>query len=169
MAASNRNKKKVKQSFSPVIEKKPYSKSVTETYKSPTYVKNPDEYYHDHPSWSFNNVDNECWAFNKKHVGEKIWDEIIPRFKSFETQTWGEILVKSKKQNHSIEVHELNKEAYKRLIALNIEEESVISLRLTSTHRVYGIIENSIFHILWYDDDHGDNDTCVCRSNKLHT
>ena len=171
MAGSNKSKKRkiVKQNYSPDIEKKPYSKRVESTSKYPTNIQNPDEYYHSYPSWNFKIADNECWAFNKTHTGDRIWDEIIPHFQSFETQTWGEILVKGKKQNHSINVDELNKDARNRLTTLNIEEESVISLRLSSKHRVYGLIYNSIFNILWYDNDHGDHDTCVCRSNKKHT
>lgn len=63
----------------------------------------------------------------------------------------------------------MNKTAYDRLFDLQIECDSLISLRLNGTHRLYGYMQNSAFCILWYDADHGDNADCVCRSNKRHT
>ena len=78
-------------------------------------------------------------------------------------------MVNAKKQNHTIEVKKLNKMAINRLIELHVEAESLVSLRLTGTHRIYGHMTGAIFNILWVDLDHGDNSTCVCRSNKKHT
>lgn len=86
-----------------------------------------------------------------------------------EIQTWSEILVKDKKQNHSINVESLNKAAQERLAEKYIEAESLISLRLTGNHRLYGYMTGRVFHILWYDDRHGDNRDCVCRFYLKHT
>lgn len=130
---------------------------------------NPEQYYAKTPVWSFLSSDQEKWPFTKEHVGDLIWEEILPRLKAFETQTWSEILVKDKKQNHAINVYDLNKTAQERLEEKYIEAEALISLRITGTHRLYGYMEGSVFHILWYDNEHGDNETCVCRSHKKHT
>ena len=129
----------------------------------------PGQYYSQNPAWAFANADREMWAFSQQHIGDSIWTEIIPRLKALETQTWGEILVRDKKQNHSLNLDELNKVAQNRLAAKYIEAESLISLRLTGKHRLYGYMSGRTFNILWYDDDHGDNSTCVCRSNLKHT
>lgn len=129
----------------------------------------PEQYYIETPAWSFANSDQDMWSFNQEHIGERIWTEILPRLKALESQTWNEILVKDKKQNHSINVEDLNKAAQDRLAAKYIEAESLISLRVTGTHRLYGYIAGRVFHILWYDDNHGDNKTCVCRSYLKHT
>ena len=72
---------------------------------------NPEQYYSKNPAWSFANSDQEMWSFSQEHIGNVIWTEIFPRLKSFESQTWSEILVKDKKQNHSIIVNDLNKSA----------------------------------------------------------
>lgn len=56
-----------------------------------------------------------------------------------------------------------------RLAEKYIELDSIISLRLTGKHRLYGYIQKSTFYVLWYDDNHGDNNECVCRSNLKHT
>ena len=78
-------------------------------------------------------------------------------------------MVTSKKYNHSIDTNLLNKVAVDRLECLNIEAESLISLRITGTHRIYGYNIGSVFYIIWVDLDHGDNNLCVCRSHKKHT
>ena len=124
-----------------------------------------DAYYSEHPSWCFNSCDKEKWEM----TANGLWSEIIPKLKSFEMQTWSEILVAANEQNHSISIENINKAAYNRLFDLQIECDSLISLRLSGTHRLYGYMQNSAFCILWYDTNHGDNTDCVCRSHKKHT
>lgn len=129
----------------------------------------PEQYYSQNPAWTFANADQEMWALSQEHIRELIWSEILPKLKALETQTWGEILVRDKKQNHSLNLDDLNKVAQDRLAARYIEAESLISLRLTGNHRLYGYMSGRVFNILWYDDDHGDNNKCVCRSRLKHT
>ena len=109
------------------------------------------------------------WPLSKNSADDLFWTEILPHLKGFETQTWSEILLRAKKQNHSIDVDYLNKGARDRLDERHIEAEAVYSLRLSGTHRLYGIIDGSVFSLLWFDADHGDNDTCVCRARKKYT
>lgn len=130
---------------------------------------NPERYYSENPAWSFANSDQEMWAFSEDHMGSLFWTEILPRLKSLESQTWSEILVRDKMQNHSLDLSELNKVAQDRLASKYIEAESLISLRVTGSHRLYGYMTGRVFNVLWYDDDHGDNSTCVCRSRLKHT
>lgn len=129
----------------------------------------PCRYYSEYPAWTFANVDQVKWSFTQEHIGDAIWSEILPRLQALETQTWSEILVRDKKQNHSLEPHELNKVAQDRLASLYVEAESLISLRVTGNHRLYGYMTGRVFNILWYDNDHGDNATCVCRSRLKYT
>lgn len=129
----------------------------------------PEQYYLQNPAWTFANADQEMWPFSQEHIGELIWSEILPRLKALETQTWGEILVRDKKQNHSLNPDDLNKVAQERLTERYIEAESLISLRVQGNRRLYGYMSGRVFNILWYDDDHGDNNKCVCRSRLKHT
>lgn len=125
-----------------------------------------------HPSWSFGACDTDPtirWAFYKQRMEETFWDTILPKLKEFEAMTLSAIFVDGKKQNHGIDVQTLNKDARKRLEELRVEAEAVHSLRLGGNLRIYGYLEGSVYHILWYDDNHGDNNTCVCRSYKKHT
>ena len=55
-----------------------------------------DAYYNEHPSWCFNSCDKEKWEM----TANGLWSEIIPKLKSFEMQTWSEILVAANKQKH---------------------------------------------------------------------
>ncbi|MEE3421675.1 MAG: hypothetical protein VZR11_03045 [Succinimonas sp.] len=128
----------------------------------------PAQYYNEKPAWTFVASDQEMWAFSQDRIGEVIW-EILSKLKGFEIQTWNDILVHSKKQNHSLDPSDLNKVAQDRLVDRNIEAEALISLRLSGNHRLYGYMTGRVFNILWYDDDHGDNSKCVCRSRKKHT
>lgn len=136
---------------------------------TPRRDEDPNEFYGKKPSWNFATCDTEQWAFNKEHAGELFWDEILPKMEGLETQTWSEILIGSKKQNHSIDPNDLNKSAQRRLADKMIEPEAIISLSMTGTHRLYGYMNQAVFNVLWYDTEHGDNDRCVCRSYKKHT
>ena len=130
---------------------------------------NPEQYYAQCPAWAFKNTDQEMWAFSKEHIGEHIWSEILSKLMAFETQTWKDILIVAKTNNHSINVSSLNKKAQDRLNENHIEAESIISLRLSGNHRLYGYMTGRVFNILWFDDNHGDNSSCVCRSKLKHT
>ena len=127
----------------------------------------PEQYYEQHPAWTFGNADREKWSITQ--AGELFWTEILPRMRDLETQTWSEILINGKKQNHSIILDSLNKPAQDRLLELFMEAESIIALRINATHRLYGYMTGRVFNILWFDTDHGDNSECVCRSHLKHT
>ena len=75
----------------------------------------PERYYSENPAWTFANSDQEMWAFSQSRTGDLFWTEILPRLKSLETQTWSEILIRDKKQNHSLDLNKLNKASQDRL------------------------------------------------------
>ena len=107
------------------------------------------------------------WSPLKQADG--VAKNVLPKMYGWESQTWKEI-IKPKKQNHFIQVSTLNKCAIERLEELRIEAESLFSLRIQGKERLYGLIEgDGTFNIIWYDTDHGDNSTCVCKSQKKHT
>ena len=117
-------------------------------------IENPTSLLSCHPSWSFASADQEGpWAFSI----------------DWEKMTWQDIFLAAKKQNHHIPTEQLNKRAMDRLKELQLFPEDLLSLRLGGTLRLYGFLSGPVYVILWYDDNHGDNDTCVCRSYKKHT
>lgn len=123
-------------------------------------------------SWSFALCDRDpsCrWSFCKERLSDCFWDVILPKLRDFESMTVSDIFISAKKQNHGINVNKLSRDAVSRLADMKIEAEAVHSLRLGGKLRLYGILDGSVYSIIWYDDDHGDNQTCVCCSTMLHT
>ncbi len=56
--------------------------------------------------------------------------------------------------SHFEDIAILCKEAQKRIEELHLDIDQVFSLRLTATLRIYGILENGVFNVLWYDPNH---------------
>lgn len=141
--------------------------------KGKTFSKEePESSMGKHLSWSFSqcDIDPDCrWAFYKERLSDMFWDLILPKMRDFESMTVEQIFIRAKKQNHGIDVSELNKDAARRLAELKIEAEAVHSLRLGGQLRLYGVLDGAVYNIIWYDDDHGDNNTCVCCSTQQHT
>ena len=155
-------------------KKGPHCASSVPQKRFPNAVRgvDPDSVMQMRPSWNFVDCDTDeaCkWAFCESRLGGVIWKTILPKLRDFERMTWSDILIAGKKQNHSIKKDELNKAAQERLSDLRIEAEDVFSLRLGGKLRLYGLLIGPSFHIIWYDDNHGDNETCVCRSKLKHT
>lgn len=168
MAGSNRNKT-IK------VGKTPPQKVIKIGGNPKEYIRtgaNPDSIMQEHPVWRLADCDVDesgIWSFYKERLKDVFWDVIFPSLRQFESMTWSDIFIKGKKSNHGIDPNELNKCARERLIELRVEAEAIHSLRLGGKIRLYGYMTGAVYNILWYDDDHGDNSTCVCRSALKHT
>ena len=132
-------------------------------------TENPESYYDKTPKWVFKDmdVDHEKWSLQKCN---NIYPYIIEKMKDYEGMTWGEIMKatggrRTGNNNHFENVDEFIKEAQERWIELKLEEYSeAFSLRLTGTHRLYGILEDGTFRVILYDEDHE-----IYKSTKRHT
>jgi hypothetical protein len=137
--------------------------------KVPRIKENPDSINSMSPSWNFSRCDKEGrWAFTEDKMNKVFWEKLLPRLQSYEQQSWLEFSGPDK-ESHFIKIDQLNKCAQQRLEELKINEEEIFSLRIEGKIRLYGLRHKATLIILWYDDDHGDNDTSVCRSHKKHT
>ena len=84
---------------------------------------------------------------------------------SLESMTWGSILVRDKKQNHTVAVTSLCKEAQDRLLDIQLDDQdALVSLRFGSRERAWGFREKNYFFLIWWDPEHK-----VCPSFKKHT
>lgn len=91
--------------------------------------------------------------------------EIREKLGHFEARTWHEILIESKKQNHSVPISDLSSDARQRLQDLQLDDvDSLISLRLAGKQRIWGILDNAVLQVLWWDPEHQ-----VCPAPKKHT
>ncbi|MGM0155374.1 hypothetical protein IGK30_003240 [Enterococcus sp. AZ178] len=104
------------------------------------------------PTWKFNRTDanHTRWNLHNNCQTQKLVEDLT----NFERMTWDEIMVRAKKQNHHVDVASFTKEAKDRLQDLNIFEDQLFSLRLSGKTRIYGILQDGTFSILWYDCNH---------------
>ena len=147
-------------------DKKPKSK---ETPKQAMSREAPTDFYKRKVSWGFSSCDEQNWPVIDPNNINYFLDEVLPHLKALESQKWNEVFMSDKKGNHSIDADDLNKDAQDRLEELHIEAESVCVLHVTGKHCIYGYVSDAVFYLLWYDRDHGDNKTCVCRSRLKNT
>jgi hypothetical protein len=77
------------------------------------------------------------------------------RLKFLEAMTWKEILLGDGDDNHRIDVDRLSKGARKRLVEINQDDaDPLVSLRVRSRERIWGILDGCAFKILWWDPNH---------------
>lgn len=116
------------------------------------------------PAWRVSRLE-EVGPFGWHRItGVKI-AEVSAKLKSFETMLWSAILVTAKKQNHTIPVENLSKPAKQRLVDIKLDDrDELISLRLSNRERIWGFLEGSTFHLVWWDPEHQ-----VCPSALKHT
>ena len=121
--------------------------------------ENPDSFIAKKPSWRFTRAFiNDKWAIDTDNW--KIWaDRILPKLQSYETQTWQEIMSAPKgrgdgSKNHNIGVQKLCPDAKKLLEDNHYYIDEIFSLRLTGEERIFGILNNGVLDIVWYDNEH---------------
>jgi hypothetical protein len=113
-------------------------------------------------AWHIKSLDRAgpwCW---KNIDAETLWSVIHSKLASFETMKWSEILGF---RHHEIPKIELIPGAQRRLEEINQDDvDSLVSLHLNGKKIVWGIRENNIMKILWWDPEHK-----VCPSGKKYT
>lgn len=135
--------------------------------KKPRNAVDPDNWLSCRPLWRFERADQGFdWdLFSANNLGS-----IIKKLIDFEHMTWSEVLKQThddgRSSNHFISPNKMIKKAQNRLFELKLDQhfDSIFSLRLNSTERLFGILEDGIFNILWYDNNHQ-----ICPSPKKHT
>jgi len=92
-------------------------------------------------------------------------NEIRDKLSNFESMTWHEILVKAKKQHHSIPVGDFPGAAQTRLQELKLDDvDELVSLRLKGRERIYGVRQAGALLLLWWDPSHA-----IYPAKKKHT
>jgi hypothetical protein len=116
------------------------------------------------PAWRFSRLELVD-PFGWHQIATSKLHEIRERLASFESMTWHEILVANNHANHSIKISKICRTARQRLEELKLEDiEDLVSLRVSGKERVWGIKQDNILLLLWWDPQHQ-----ICPSKKRHT
>lgn len=111
--------------------------------------------------WSFKYFDNHEW-FDGNHKTVPF-TKIGNHMTSYERMTWAQI--RRQKRDHAIEPDCIIPEAWKRLIALELNDyDELWRFRFGSEPRIWGLKIKSVFYVLWWDPQHK-----ICPSPKKHT
>lgn len=149
MNAKHKNNKKIR------AKEKPRDKSARKS-------NDPDNFNSMKPTWMIGQIDRSCdWGWENISLDE-FWTEIYSKLKSFESMNWTQIIHSG---SHNVKICDFIPEAQKRLDELYLDDlEELFSLRLTGEKRIWGIKNQHILSIIWYDPEHK-----ICPSLKKHT
>ena len=138
--------------------------------KIPKSTENALSYLNKKPSWRFSRCDmgHDKWSVFQNGM---LRDDIFEKLKSYEGMTWAEIQSASGgkaegngNNNHFEDVSSFSKEARDRCEKIKLYEDQLFSLRLGGRPRLYGVIDDGAFEIIWYDKEHE-----IYESHKRNT
>ena len=134
--------------------KQPKFKEVVSTNKQPKIGGDPQAYYQNNPAWRISRMEFvDPFGWHTLDVEKVLY--IQRKLIDFESMTWREILVDARKQNHTVSVESLGKQARDRLAEIDLDDlDELTSLRLSGAERVWGIIDQGIMNLLWWDPEH---------------
>lgn len=123
----------------------------------------PDSFERDTIAWQFYRLDNDHaeWGWGKLRAGQ--WRDLLKHLKVFEGLTWAALKAQAGGRRHGTNHHscltaDFCKEARDRLKELHLDDfDSLFSLRLANTLRLYGVRDGRVLQLLWHDPHHGGN------------
>jgi hypothetical protein len=151
------------------MSKKKLNKQREPSSKKTVNIPQRESFYDKNPSWSFSRCDftHPLWGMDNH---QDTLSHIIHFMAETEKIRWSEIFTttagKSRgTRNHPVNVDEIIKTAQERWREMKLDEyDTLHSLRLSSTGRLWGIMQNGVFFIIWYDPEHE-----IFPSEKRHT
>jgi hypothetical protein len=146
------------------VVKKPVSRFEPKPTKIPPKPGFDEDPRNLRPAWRISAMEMRD-PFGWHHLDEGLLHYIRDKIRNFEALTWKEILVRDRHLNHRVETWNLCKDAQDRLRELALEDvEELVSLRLSATERIWGVLEHNVLSLLWWDPFH-----VVCPALKKHT
>lgn len=132
----------------PRVREEPHPQKIPKALPLPNYRN-------ERPSWRVSEMLMIDGQFGWHAIDGDALRKIQERLKSFETQTWNEILSHSRRQNHYMPVSEICKEAQNLLEQRGLgDTDALVSLRIGKSERLWGILQGATLLILWWDPDH---------------
>ena len=122
-------------------------------------------------AWHFHRFDTSHadWGWDKLKAPQ--WKVVLQHLVSFEGLTWANLKQQSGGRrvgtnHHSLEISVLPVDTRKRWAELHLDDfDTVFSLRVSNTLRLYGVRDGRVLQFVWHDPHHGSN-RGVCPTNK---
>lgn len=90
---------------------------------------------------------------------------LLAKLKSFESMTVGEVFAPGAEHGKRYDIAKLPDRATRRLVEIGRDDETeLVRLRCGARPRLYGILREHVFYVLWWDPEHE-----VYPSPKRHT
>ena len=117
------------------------------------------------PVWRFELFDHDGpWSFAAGLTPDVLVD-LLRKLANFERMTIGELFHTGEEPGKHYDVDDMPTHVKNRLTDIERDDETRLSrLRLDGTCRLYGVLREHIFHVLWWDPEHE-----VYPSPKRHT
>ncbi|WP_144016774.1 hypothetical protein [Beutenbergia cavernae] len=102
--------------------------------------------------WRFADLDDDGrWSLSAAQPS--AMRDVLSKMRSFETMLLGELFRGEHGKRYPIEV--LCSDAQRRLEELEKDDETeVVRLRCGGKERLYGLLRDHVFHVLWWDPEH---------------
>jgi hypothetical protein len=115
-------------------------------------------------SWRFGMADLDGpWGW--RDVDAATMQEIIGKLRDFESMTVSQLFHQGDEPGKQYALSQLPAKPIKRLRELDLDDaDNIYRLRLGGKKRLYGFLFDDVFHLLWWDPDHG-----VFPSKLKHT
>ena len=142
--------KNPKHTYKPSVQKKPYAVN----------QKSQDQ---EKVAWRFSAVDRDGkWKCSLSVLNVQTVKNILRKLHDFDSRKWSEI---KGNKSHNIPVSKICSDAQKRLIHIKRDDiDTLFSIRISGRERIWGIRDQNVFSILWWDPKHE-----VYPSKKKHT
>ena len=115
-----------------------------------------------------------CWRIQRLQLVDPYgWRAITPdqlayiktKLAEFEAKDWNPIFVTEKQHNHPTDVASFDCPQAREWMRRNMPTEDVLwTLRLSGKERIWGILRDGVFHLLFWDPNHQ-----IKASEKKHT
>lgn len=121
--------------------------------KRPRFLSAPEDRAKQYPHWKFFRCDWDHSEWGWHSISTTKWLEIVRKLANYETMSWGEI---EGPNSHTVSVADCpNFDTMRRLEELLLDDvDTLFSLRITGTERIFGIFDGDALLLLWYDPNH---------------
>ena len=146
--------KRARAKHEPSFDKKPRAAVLVHPEKRPRVATEPRSIMDMQPAWRLSNMRMKS-PFGWDAITRSDMEQVVGHLKGLESMAWSEILVGAKKQNHHCDVDGMCKRARECL-----EDDwqggvdELLTMRLSNKKRVWGVLEESIVYLLWWDPEH---------------